>query len=55
MTYSIASESLGGGVLVCFQACLLVCKGLGRAHNDVRGASQTTDVMPDMTNAYVKC
>ena len=26
MTYSIASESLGGGV--CFQACLLVCKGL---------------------------
>ena len=27
MTYSIASESLGGGV--CFQACLLVCKGLG--------------------------
>ena len=29
MTYSIASESLGGGV--CFQACLLVCKGLGLA------------------------
>ena len=27
MTYSIASKSLGGGV--CFQACLLVCKGLG--------------------------
>ena len=31
MTYSIASESLGGGV--CFQACLLVCKGLGVAHS----------------------
>ena len=30
MTYSIASESLGGGV--CFQACLLVCKGLGCRH-----------------------
>ena len=30
MTYSIASESLGGGV--CFQACLLVCKGLASAH-----------------------
>ena len=30
MTYSIASKSLGGGV--CFQACLLVCKGLGPAH-----------------------
>jgi len=28
MTYSIASESLGGGV--CFQACLLVCKGLAQ-------------------------
>jgi len=28
---------------------------MSRAHNDVRGASQTTDVMPDMTNAYVKC
>ena len=30
MTYSIASESLGGGV--CFQACLLVCKGLDLAY-----------------------
>jgi len=30
MTYSIASESLGGGV--CFQACLLVCKGLAQGH-----------------------
>ena len=33
MTYSIASESLGGGV--CFQACLLVCKGLGQGNKRV--------------------
>ena len=35
MTYSIASESLGGGV--CFQACLLVCKGLGYTNDAILG------------------
>ena len=41
MTYSIASESLGGGV--CFQACLLVCKGLGWTLVVISGTAHCAD------------